>query len=77
VFGLVDQQGRLESDLDDDEGSDGGDGMNVDQSLVGDATAEPQALYLKASSTLDKGEWIEALQRLCSCTSSPCLAHPR
>lgn len=80
VFGLVDQQGRLESELADDADEDdyqvcvegGDDHLGRARALssdgIGGAAAEgpPQALYLKAASLHDKVEWIEILQQLCS-----------
>jgi hypothetical protein len=82
VFGLVDQQGRLESELADDADEDdyqvcvegGDDHLGRARALssdgIGGAAAEgpPQALYLKAASLHDKVEWIEILQQLCSRT---------
>jgi hypothetical protein len=84
VFGLVDQQGRLESDLDDDAADEddsqgcaegGDDHLGRARALSSDgggggpaAEGPPQALYLKAVSQHDKVEWIEILQQLCSRT---------
>lgn len=59
VFGLVDRQNRADSD--EIEG-------DKHPSSVKSDTVEAHTLYLKASSPLDKSQWIEQLQELCSRT---------